>query len=56
MLSTAAVAPAASDSAAPSVMDACIALNFVDPSGARRKVPGLVGMSKRLVVRIACAV
>ena len=42
LFSTAAVAqPAAS--AAPSVKDAIIDLTFIDPSGARRKVPGLVG-------------
>lgn len=42
LLSTAAVAqPAAS--AAPSVKDAIVDLTFIDPSGARRKVPGLVG-------------
>lgn len=42
LLSTSAVAspPAAS---APSVKDVTIGLTFIDPSGARRKVPGLVG-------------
>mmetsp|Transcript_20228 Transcript_20228/g.29614 ORF Transcript_20228/g.29614 Transcript_20228/m.29614 type:complete len:169 (+) Transcript_20228:95-601(+) len=30
---------------APSVMDSIVHLNFVDPSGARREVPGFVGKS-----------
>jgi hypothetical protein len=30
-------------SAAPSVFDSIVTLNFVDPSGARRKVPAYVG-------------
>ena len=36
------MAPAAG-SAAPSIKDVIVNLTFVDPSGARRKVPGLVG-------------
>ena len=36
-----AAAPATSD--APSVFDNLINLTIVDPSGARRKIPGLVG-------------
>jgi hypothetical protein len=36
-------APATSD--APSVFDNLINLTIVDPSGARRKIPGLVGKS-----------
>ena len=28
---------------APSVMDSIVHLNFVDPSGARREVPGYIG-------------
>eukprot|EP00525_Craspedostauros_australis_P012369 CAMPEP_0198109438 /NCGR_PEP_ID=MMETSP1442-20131203/1471_1 /TAXON_ID= /ORGANISM="Craspedostauros australis, Strain CCMP3328" /LENGTH=169 /DNA_ID=CAMNT_0043765099 /DNA_START=162 /DNA_END=671 /DNA_ORIENTATION=+ len=35
----------ASDDAAPSVFDKLISLTIVDPSGARRKIPGLVGTS-----------
>lgn len=42
LFSTAAVAtPPATE--APSVKDVTIGLTFIDPSGARRKVPGLVG-------------
>ena len=55
MLSTAPVAPAASNSSAPTVMDMCITLNFVDPSGARRKVPGLVGMYVETVIGASIA-
>eukprot|EP00957_Ditylum_brightwellii_P052659 3992503-Ditylum_brightwellii.AAC.1 len=29
--------------AAPTVSDVTIKLNFIDPSGARRQVPGLIG-------------
>lgn len=42
MFSTSAVVRSPS-SAAPSSKDAVIDLTFIDPSGARRKVPGLVG-------------
>ena len=31
---------------APSVMDSIVKLNFVDPSGARRSVPGYIGEAK----------
>jgi hypothetical protein len=41
-MSTSAMAPVAG-SAAPSIKDVIVTLTFVDPSGARRKVPGLVG-------------
>lgn len=50
-LSTAAVAPTASSTVAPSVKDVIITLNFVDPSGARRKVPGLVGRTIVIIPR-----
>mmetsp|Transcript_13173 Transcript_13173/g.18956 ORF Transcript_13173/g.18956 Transcript_13173/m.18956 type:complete len:167 (-) Transcript_13173:112-612(-) len=36
---------AASSAGAPSVKDVTVQLTFVDPSGARRKVPGLVGQT-----------
>jgi len=38
-------APVASDSSSsiPSVFDSIVTLNFVDPSGARRQVPGYIG-------------
>jgi len=49
---TAAAAPALSAATtAPSVRDVMIQLNFVDPSGARRKVPGLIGA---FLFRIIC--
>lgn len=34
---------AVTQSAPPSVFDSIVTLNFVDPSGARRQVPGYVG-------------
>ena len=36
-------AAATSDAAAPSVFDKLINLTVVDPSGARRKIPAMVG-------------
>jgi hypothetical protein len=40
-MSTSAVAKEAAP--APSIRDNIVTLTFVDPSGARRKVPGLIG-------------
>lgn len=42
-------APATSD-AAPSVFDKLISLTIVDPGGARRKIPGMVGTIFHLFV------
>mmetsp|Transcript_32155 Transcript_32155/g.96346 ORF Transcript_32155/g.96346 Transcript_32155/m.96346 type:complete len:181 (-) Transcript_32155:382-924(-) len=41
--STAAVAHSTAESEIPSVRDVMLGLTFVDPSGARRKVPGIIG-------------
>mmetsp|Transcript_31641 Transcript_31641/g.36917 ORF Transcript_31641/g.36917 Transcript_31641/m.36917 type:complete len:171 (-) Transcript_31641:140-652(-) len=38
-------AVASADTSAPSVFDNIVTLNFVDPSGARRQVPGYIGKS-----------
>ena len=43
MSATSAVAPSTGSDDLPSVKDVMIKLTFVDPSGARRSVPGLVG-------------
>lgn len=43
LLSTASAVASPPAAAAPSVKDVTIGLTFIDPSGARRKVPGLVG-------------
>jgi hypothetical protein len=43
MSTTTAPAPSTADSSMPSVKDVMIKLTFVDPSGARRVVPGIVG-------------
>lgn len=50
-LSTSAVA--ASSSAVPSVKDVTVHLTFVDPSGARRKVPGLVGKCSGMLIGLS---
>lgn len=39
----------AKDAKMPSIKDSIISLTFVDPSGARRKVPGMVGEQKKVL-------
>lgn len=42
-MSTAVSTTPESSTTTPSVMDHIVTLNFVDPSGARRQVPGYIG-------------
>ena len=47
MMATSAMTEVDKDAPAPTVFDKTIQLTFVDPSGARRKVPGYVGKCKQ---------